>query len=189
MQNPLLRQKVLDVELERQKAQDLHHLLAFLHEYRRQQPSLSDIETIHIIQQYLTDHNRDLETAVTNCSISKVNTLQSVSDEMDRMRYVIHQLNHHIFDDPSIPDKDSNYLDDDDISMPQSPASRQSENRSVSPFSLPSPSGEIEFKPLDLDDVPVPFKPRRYSQIPPSYRGEYKIDIITQGIQSILIHH
>jgi len=135
---------------------------------------------MNIIQQYLTDHNRDLATAIRDCTISKLDTLIATSDEMDRMRFVVHQLNHQIFDgEHSTPDKDANYLDDDDHSAVQSPASRQS--RTLSPFSLPSPTGEIKFKPLDLDEVGASVRPRRYSQIPPTYRGEYKIDVIDKG--------
>ena len=72
-------------------------------------------------------------------------------------------------------------MDNDDIPADKSPVSRQSENESLSPFSLPSLTGEITFTALDLPDLPASHKPRRYSQVPTTYRGEYKIDTITEG--------
>ncbi len=149
--------------LERQKTNDLQTLLSSLHNHSKQQPSLSDIQIINLIKKYFTDIHHNLQSQIQHYTLSKLKLIESTNAEINRMRYIIHEITNNI--NIALP--------------PQQPHTPSIKSLSFSPIVSSSP--DIDMKPIDLNDIPQTFRPRRYSHIPNTYTGQYKIETIKQG--------
>ena len=124
--------------------------------------------------------------------------IESTNQEMDRMRYLIQQLNKYIHRyNNSIASSKNNKNDIREIlsadrSAAGSPKSR-THSLTISPLAvLPSP--DIDIKPLDLEDVPTKFKkkkttPRRYSTVPDAWNGKYRMETVKEGTININIQN
>eukprot|EP01084_Bolivina_argentea_P110886 197945_1 len=148
--------------LERQKANDLQTLLSSLHNHSKQQPSLSDIQIINLIKKYFTDIQHNLQSQIQHYTLSKLKLIESTNAEINRMRYIIHEITNNI-----------------NTTLPSPQHTPSIKSLSFSPIILSSP--DIDMKPIDLNDIPQTFRPRRYSHIPNTYTGQYKIETVKQG--------
>ena len=185
-----------ETAIQRHKANDLQTLMALINNYQNQQPSASDIQIMNIIEDYFIDSQQELNQEIEDYTISKLSLIESTNQEMDRMRYLIQELNKYIIRcSNSISSNvnsrnnrnDTRELLSADHSAPDSPKSR-TKSLTFSPLKLPSP--EIDIKPLDLEDIPSKFKqnktrPRRYSTVPESWNGKYRIETVKKGTINI----
>lgn len=171
----------METAISRQKANDLQTLITSLNNQQNQKPSATDIQIMNIIEDYFIDSQQELQKQIEQFTQSKITLIESTNKEIDRMRYLIHQLTQIILKyNPSQSPNNNNaiQLNSADHTAPASPQSR-TKSLTFSPLILPEP--DIDVKPLDLQDVPSKFRPRRYSTIPDSYTGKFKIEIIKKG--------
>ena len=148
-----------ETAIQRHKANDLQTLLTLITNHQNQQPSASDIQIMNIIQDYFIDSKQELKQDIEDYTTSKLSLIESTNNEMDRMRYLIQQLNKHVLKYNMSPNRnnrnDIREVLSADHSAPGSPMSR-TKSLTFSPLLLPSP--EIDIKPLDLEDIPSKFQ-------------------------------
>ena len=161
----------INTAIAKAKGDELQTLLKSINE----QPSLTDMQTMNLITKYFTDSQQALESTLEHYTQSKLSLIESTSHEINRLRYLIQELNNHVTDRSHL---ESLELNSNDRTAPHSPKSR-TQSLTVSPINLPSP--EIEIKPLDLSHPPQKLKQRRYSTIPDSWSGQYRIETIKEG--------
>eukprot|EP01083_Nonionella_stella_P074740 202859_1 len=146
--------------LEKHKADDLQELLFYLQDN-------NNIDRVPTIKQYFIAYESEFQSQVEHYITSKLQLIDSTTEEINRLRYLIHELSKSLW---NADDDDDDHYSEVEESAP---------SLSFSPIVLASP--DIDMQPIDLLDIPQTFRPRRFSQIPSSYIGKYKIETMKEG--------